>query len=69
MIDPHVILAMPFNFILRSSHLYYRSTPVFIMALPPNMILVIYHTMYIVIYDFNKLTFLYIHVHISLLLL
>ena len=22
-IDPHVILAMPFNFILRSSHLYY----------------------------------------------
>ena len=26
MIDPHVILAMPFNFILRSSHLYYRNT-------------------------------------------
>ena len=24
MIDPHVILAMPFNFILSSSHLYYR---------------------------------------------
>ena len=69
MIDPHVILAMPFNFILRSSHLYYRNTQLFFMALPPNMILVVYHTMYIVIYDFNKLTFLYIHVHISLLLL
>ena len=26
MIDPHVILAMPFNFISRSSHLYYRNT-------------------------------------------
>ena len=26
MIDPHVILAMPFNFILSSSHLYYRNT-------------------------------------------
>ena len=26
MIDPHVILAMPFYFILRSSHLYYRNT-------------------------------------------
>ena len=39
------------------------------MALPPNMILVVYHTMYIVIYDFIKITFLYIHVHISLLLL
>ena len=26
MIDPHVILAMPFNFILRSSHLYHRNT-------------------------------------------
>ena len=36
---------------------------------PPNMILVVYHTMYIVICDFNKLTILYIHVHISLLLL
>ena len=50
------------------------------MAMPPNMILVVYHTMYIVLYAFNKLTFLYIyvymsciymyiHVHISLLLL
>ena len=43
--------------------------PVFIMAMPPNMILAVYHTMHIVLYDFNKLTFLYIHVHISLLLL
>ena len=39
------------------------------MAMTPNMILVVYHTMYIVLYDFTKLTFLYIHVHISLLLL
>ena len=39
------------------------------MAMPPNMILVVCHTMYIVIYDFNKLTLLYIHVHISILLL
>ena len=39
------------------------------MAMSPNMILVAYYTMYIVLYDFNKLTFLYIHVHISLLLL
>ena len=69
MIDPHVILAMPFNFILRSSHLYHRNTQFFIMAMPPNMILVVYHTMYIDSYDFNKLTFLYIHVYISLLLL
>ena len=37
------------------------------MAMPFNMILVV--TMYIVIYDFNKLIFLYIHVHyISLIL-
>ena len=69
MIDPHVILAMSFNFILRSSHFILPKYPVFIMAMPLNMILVVCHTMYIVIYDFNKLTFLYIHVHISLLLL
>ena len=25
MIDPYVILAMPFNFILSSRHLYYRN--------------------------------------------
>ena len=34
------------------------------MAMPFNMIWVVTCTMYIVIYDFNKLTFLYIHVHI-----
>ena len=28
-IDPHVILAMPFNFILSSSHSYYRNTQFF----------------------------------------
>ena len=39
------------------------------MAMPPNMILVVYHTMYIVIYDFNKLAFLHMRVHISLVLL
>ena len=39
------------------------------MAMPPNMILVVYHTMYIDSYDFNKLAFLYIHVHVSRLLL
>ena len=49
MIDPHVILAMPFNFTKSSSHLYYRNTQFFIMAMPLNMILVVCHTMYIVI--------------------
>ena len=36
------------------------------MTMPLNMILVVCHTMYIVTHDFNKLTFLYIHVYISL---
>ena len=36
------------------------------MAMPLNMILVVCHTMYIVIYDFNKLTFLYIYMYIYL---
>ena len=36
------------------------------MAMPPSMILVAYHTMYIVLYDFNKLTFLYIYMYIYL---
>ena len=51
MIDPHVILAMPFNFILRSSHLgpILPKYPVFITAMLLNMILVVCHTMYIVI--------------------
>ena len=34
------------------------------MAMPFNVILVV--TMYIVIYDFNKLTFLYIYMYIYL---
>ena len=42
MIDPLVILAMPFN-------LYHRNTQFFIMAMQLNMILVVCHTMYIVI--------------------
>ena len=37
------------------------------MAMPPNMILVVYHTMYIVTYDFNNLTFLYPCTYISLI--
>ena len=35
------------------------------MAMPVNMILVIYVILCILSYDFNKLTMLYIHVHIS----
>ena len=49
---------MPFNFILS---IY----PVFLMAMPVNMILVMYVIPCILSYDFNKLTMLYIHVHIS----
>ena len=66
MIDPYVILAMPFNFILSSIHLYHRNIyPVFIMEMSPNMILVIFVIPFILLYDFNILTILYIHVHIS----
>ena len=36
------------------------------MAMPLNMILVVCHTMYIVLYDFNKLTLLYIYMYIYL---
>ena len=50
---------MPFNFI---SSIY----PVFLMAMPVNMILVMYVILCILSYDFNKLTMLYIHVHISI---
>ena len=50
---------MPFNFILS---IY----PVFLMAMPVNMILVMYVILCILSYDFNKLTMLYIHVHISI---
>ena len=35
------------------------------MAMPVNMILVMYVILCILPYDFNKLTMLYIHVHIS----
>ena len=35
------------------------------MAMPVNMILVVYVILCILSYDFNKLTMLYIHVHIS----
>ena len=59
---PCVTLAMPFNFILS---IY----PVFPMAMPVNMILAMYVILCILSYDFNKLTMLYIHVHISVLFL
>ena len=35
------------------------------MAIPVNMILVVYVILCILSYDFTKLTMLYIHVHIS----
>ena len=50
---------MPFNLILS---IY----PVFLMAMPVNMILFMYVILCILSYDFNKLTMLYIHVHISI---
>ena len=37
------------------------------MAMPVNMILVMYVILCILSYDFNKLTMLYIDVHISLI--
>ena len=40
--------------------------PVFLMAMPVNMFLVMYVILFILSYDFNKLTMLYIHVHISI---
>ena len=46
---------MPFNLILS---IY----PVFLMAMPVNMILVMYVILCILSYDFNKLTMLYIHI-------
>ena len=54
---PYVTLAKPFNFILS---IY----PVFLMAMPVNMILVMYVILCILSFDFNKLIMLYIHVHI-----
>ena len=50
---------MPFSLILS---IY----PVFLMAMPVNMILVMYVILCILSYDFNKLTMLYIHAHISI---
>ena len=50
---------MPFNLILS---IY----PVFLMAMPVNMILAMYVILCILSYVFNKLTMLYIHVHISI---
>ena len=63
MIDPYVILAMPFNFILSSSHFYYRNTQCFLWQCHLPWFIVI---LCILSYDFGKLTILYIHLHISL---
>ena len=63
MIDLYVILAMPFNSFLVVV-IYIIKVPSFILAMPLNMILVVYVIPCIVSYDFNKLTILYIHVHI-----
>ena len=46
--------------------IYLTHFPVFLMAMPVNMILVMYVILCILPYDFNKLTMLYIHVHISI---
>ena len=61
MIDLYVILAMPFiSFLVVVIYIY------IILAMPLNMILAVYVIPCILSYDFNKLTILYIHVHISL---
>ena len=65
MIDLYVILAMPFNSFLVVV-IYIIEIHSFILAMPLNMILVVYVIPCILSYDFNKLTILYIHVHISL---
>ena len=54
---------MPFNYFILSIY------PVFLMAMPANMILVMYVILCILSFDFiffYKLTMLYIHVHISI---
>ena len=61
MIYLYAILAMPFNFILSSSHSYYQNTQCFFRAMPPSMILFMYAIPCILSYDSNKLTILYIH--------
>ena len=53
MLDPYVILAMPFNFISSCNLSFVLSKyPVFIMAMPLNMILVMYVMPCILSYDF-----------------
>ena len=55
MIDPYVILAIPFNFILRSNLSFVLSEyPVIIMTMPLNMILVMYVISCILLHDFLK---------------
>ena len=63
---PYVILVVPYNFILSNSHLYYRNAQCFFMAMPVNIILVMYVRLRILSYEFNKLTMLYIQMYISL---
>ena len=63
MIDLYVILAMPFISFLVVV-IYIIEIPS--LAMPLNMILAVYVIPCILSYDFNKLTILYIHVHISL---
>ena len=65
MIDLYVILAMPLISFLVVV-IYIIEIPSFILAMPLNMILAVYVIPCILSYDFNKLTILYIHVHISL---
>ena len=65
MIDLYVILAMPFNSFLVVV-IYIIEIPSFYSGNATHMILVVYVIPCILSYDFNKLTILYIHVHISL---
>ena len=44
--------------------LFYRNIECFTMAMPFNMILILYVIPYKLSCDFSKLTILYIHVHI-----
>ena len=68
MIDPMLSWQCPLIF-LSSSHLWYRNTQCFVMAMPVNMIIAMYVILCILSYDFSKLPILYIHVYISLLFL
>ena len=53
MIDPYIILAVPFNFFLSSNLSFVLSKyPLFIMAMPLNMILVMYVIPCILLHDF-----------------